>query len=464
MARLFSILTLAAFICCASSAPVFAEETSRGLRRTPIVKAVEKAKGCVVNISTEKLVVQRRYSRFRGPADEVFDRFFDDFFRNRRPRGRVERRKVQVPLGSGCVITEDGLVVTSEHVIRRASNIQLSLHNGDTYSAELVAADPIHDVALIRAKLNGKKLKAINMGSSADLMLGETVIALGNPFGFEDSVTSGIVSALDREITVGRGGKYKGLVQTSALINPGNSGGPLVNVLGELIGINTAVVSGAQGIGFAIPINDVRDHLAPLLISRRVAKGWPGFEGESAKNGKGVRVKTVHPRGPAKAVLKAGDIIQSIDGKSCKDSFDFALTVSERKAGGVLQLGLARKGKLLSAKIVLTAFPKVSPEKRLTLQLGVQGQKLTPELARTLRLWVKQGVLITDVAKGSPAAKAGLKLNDVMIQVDGKAVLTPRQAGLAVEAASGTREVGAVVVRGRYRVSIRLPLTALPPI
>ena len=220
---------------------VTAHGDDRALRRTPVVEAVERVHGAVVNISTERVVVRRSYDRFFGPGSDRFDQLFEDFFRRNRPGRVIERKKIQQPLGSGCVITPDGLVVTNEHVVRRATNIKLSLDTGEVLEAELLAADPEHDLALLRAKTT-KPLQAISMARSSDLMLGETIIALGNPFGFENSVTTGIVSAVRREITVGSGSgavHYKDLVQTSALINPGNSGGPLVNVLGELVGINT---------------------------------------------------------------------------------------------------------------------------------------------------------------------------------------------------------------------------------
>ena len=309
MNRLFlSLALLAAFPLCA--APADDAGARLALRRTPIVAAVEKVRDCVVNISTERMLVTRGGGLVPfGTGDDVFDRFFQDFFRG----PATEQRKVNAPLGSGCVITAGGLVITNEHVVRRASNVKLSLNTGETFDAVVLAADPAADLALLRAQTD-KPLKAIPMGVSSDLMLGEPVIAVGNPFGFENSVTSGIVSALNREITVGAGDDavhYTGLIQTSALINPGNSGGPLVNILGELIGINSAIVDRAQGIGFAIPIDRARDVLAPLLATPQVSEAWAGVRGATVPGRKGARVTQVEARGPAEKVLQVNDVIAS---------------------------------------------------------------------------------------------------------------------------------------------------------
>ncbi len=308
MSRLFLILALlAAFPLRAVAADD--AEARLALRRTPTVAAVEKVRDCVVNISTERMLVTRGggLAPF-GTGDDVFDRFFQDFFRG----PATEQRKVNAPLGSGCVITSSGLVITNEHVVRRASNVKLSLNTGETFDAVVLAADPAADLALLRAQTD-KPLKAIPMGVSSDLMLGEPVVAVGNPFGFENSVTSGIVSALNREITVGEGDDavhYTGLIQTSALINPGNSGGPLVNILGELIGINSAIVDRAQGIGFAIPIDRARDVLAPLLATPQVCEAWAGVHGATVPGRKGARVTQLEAHGPAEKVLQVNDVMR----------------------------------------------------------------------------------------------------------------------------------------------------------
>lgn len=450
MKRRLLILTAIVAWSSGSWAAASGRDARMDLRRTPTVKAIERVRGSVVNISTERVVVVRRgVSPFFG--DDVFDRMFEDFFGRGRGAGRVERKRVQTPLGSGCVITSDGLVVTNEHVIRRASNIKLSLPSGETFDAELLAADPTEDLALLRAKAK-HALKAIPMGTSRDMMLGEAVLALGNPFGFENSVTTGIVSAFNREIEVGgrEGIKYTGLVQTSALINPGNSGGPLVNILGELIGINTAVVDQAQGIGFSIPIDRARDVLAPLMATPQVSEAWPGFAAVTTEKRDGIVVKDVEPGAPAAQVLRTGDVIREVEGKRVCDLFDFLLRVVQHKPGDTVALAVTRKGKALPLRLMLGKMEVPSPAKMLRLKLGVQGQDLTPALARQLRTGVSSGFLISEVVPDSPAANVGLQPRDVLIQVGPHPVKGLREAASALRNTRPGQRVFVRLIRGNY--------------
>lgn len=418
------------------------------LRRTPIVIAVERVRDSVVNISTEQTVSVRRGFGPFGPGDP-FDRFFEDFWSGT----EVERRKVQIPLGSGCIITPDGLVITNEHVIRRATNIQLSLDTGETYEAELLAADPSGDLALLRAKAD-KPLKSIPMGISSDLMLGEPVIALGNPFGFENSVTSGIVSALNREITIGEQPDvvtYTGLVQTSAAINPGNSGGPLVNIFGELIGINTAVVDMAQGIGFAIPVDTARETLAPLLAGPRVTVGWLGIEGETIKGRNGARVVKVNPDGPAVKLLQPGDIITETDALPVKDIFDLDLFLVQRKPGDSVTLQVTRAGNPVRLRVTLAQAPTPSAEELLRDKLGVSGQDLTNALARPLNLAINEGVLISNVLPKGPADFVGINRGDVIIRIGALPVRNMQDAAAALQNAVAGQRLLVVIVRQNVR-------------
>ena len=424
-------------------------DPNRRARRTPIVEAVEKVRASVVNISTERTVLRRRFGDSFGFGDDQFDRLFEDFFRD----SRLERRKVQTPLGSGCIITPDGLMVTNEHVVRRASNIKLSLGTGEAFEATLLAADVRHDLALLRAKVD-KPFQSIPMGTSSDLMLGETVVALGNPYGFENSVTSGIISAFNREITVGRGQDaidFKGLIQTSALINPGNSGGPLINVLGELVGINTAVVDQAQGIGFAIPIDRARDVLAPLLSSPHVSEAWPGIETVTAKGRRGARISALDPKGPARQRLEKDDVIQEIDGVSVRDAFDFLLTIVQHRPGDSVSLKVLRNGTPKRLKLTLGRLPEPSPQELLSAKFGLTGQNMTPTLARQLRVAMTRGVLISDVVRDGPAAKVGLRRGDVIVQIGAYPVADLRAAGAALRTAQAGRQLFVMVVRKRWR-------------
>ena len=441
------------------------QDDTRAARRTPVVKAVEKVRAAVVNISTERVVVRRQYDGFFGPGGDEFDRLFDDFFRSQ--RGRViEKQRVQQPLGSGIIITSDGLVVTNEHVIRRASNIRLSLPDGETFEAELLAADPDEDLALLRAKTD-KPLPAIPFGRSADLMLGETVIALGNPFGFENSVTAGIVSALDRKVTVGSGAdavEYKELIQTSALINPGNSGGPLVNVLGELVGINAAVVSHAQGIGLAISADRARERLAALLATRSVAGAWTGIQAVTHDRQRGVRVVEIAPNSPAAAALQPEDNITELNGKPVTDLFGFALAITQRKPGDLLRLGITRGGKRKTVALTLAPVPEISAAEAFSARCGIEGKDLTPAVAKSLNIRVDQGVFITKINAPGPAADSGLQAGDIIVQIGAHPVRNLRDAAEAVLDARAGAQMVIVIVRGRYKAFTRITLAQPPSI
>ena len=450
----FSIL-IAALACAAlivaAQAPADAANTSDSnekdirIRRTPIVTAVEKARGSVVNISTERAVTLfRGFNSFSGPGGDPFDDFFRQWYR----APAVERRKVETPLGSGCVISADGLVITNEHVVRRATNIKLSLADGETFDAVLLAADPSEDIALLRMKTD-QPIKAIPMGGSSDLMLGETIVAMGNPYGFENSVTSGIISAFNREIRVGEI-KYEGLIQTSALINPGNSGGPLINVLGELVGINTAVVDQAQGIGFAIPIDRARDILAPLLATPQVSEAWPGIRAATTEGRDGARVLQVEKKGPAGSALKEGDIICEIDGAKVSDLFDFLVRVVQHQPGDEVSLKIVRNGKTASVKFALGRMPVPSPKKILHDKFGITGQNNTPELAEQLKIAINYGVLVSEVWPDSPAEKVGLEKSDVIIQIGAHAVRNLREAAAALRSTRAGERVFVRIVRGKY--------------
>ena len=448
--RLCSLLLLA----CAAAA--CAAESSIELRRTPVVTAVAKVQDSVVNISTEQVIAVRRGFGPSFGGNDPFDRMFDDFFRG----PALERKRVQQPIGSGCLITADGLVITNEHVIRRATNLKLSTKSGKTLDAVTLASDAANDLALLRAQTD-KPLTALPLGTSADLMLGETVIALGNPFGFENSVTSGIISAFNREIDISSGGEpihYTGLVQTSALINPGNSGGPLVNVLGELIGINTAVVDQAQGIGFAIPIDRARAALGPLLANVFVAESSAGIDAETAPERTGARIKSVVAKGPADGVLQPGDIIIKVDGFSVCDLFDLLMRTVQAKPEQRLALTVRRAGKEIEAQIKLVRVTPPSPRELLRDRLGLSGQDHTAALARQLDIAVQSGLLISDVTKDGPAAKAELRAGDVIIQIGPHPVRSLKDAAAALRMLQPGDRVTLMVFRHNYGATVRVTL------
>ncbi|MFO8011850.1 MAG: trypsin-like peptidase domain-containing protein [Phycisphaerae bacterium] len=402
----------AAGVFLVTAAPVLAAEAGSPTaaavdRRTPVVRAVERAAPSVVNLSTEQVRVVRPFFGFDLP--DVFRREFGDLFR--------PRRYVSGSLGSGAVISPRGYIVTNAHVVQRAEKIIVTLADESQHEADLVSADPEADLAIIKIETD-RPLTAIPLGTSADLMIGETVIAVGNPFGYQHSVTTGVVSALDRTLEPGQGVRYEGLIQTDAPINPGNSGGPLLNIRGELIGINTAIRAGAQGLGFAIPVDEVREIMVGLLNLRRPGSPWLGATFRTDTPGRAV-VEAVEPDSPAeKAGLKPGDRIVRLDGKAPANAIELETMLLEREAGREVRLALQRDGRRLEKTVHLAAAPKPDGEQLARKRFGLHLQELDPDLAATMRLWADRGLLVAGTDPGSPAREAGLRSGDVIVQVD----------------------------------------------
>ncbi len=413
---LIALPIFATFVCIpVAYNKVPARETVSN-RRTPIVLAVEKVGPAVANISTERLITQRHVDPFFGSRSELFDQFFNDFF------GQGQKQMVERPLGSGVIIDEDGYIVTNEHVVSRASKIKVRLSDGRDFEATMISSDPISDIAVLKIN-SSTPLPYVKMGTSRDLMIGETVIALGNPFGLENSVTTGVLSAKNRTMTFSSEYgeiKYDGLIQTDALINPGNSGGPLINIDGELIGINAAIVNQAQGIGFAIPVDKVRQTLVKLFNFRELNKIWFGVQVEEQNDvSKGIMVSSVEPGSPAdKAQIKNGDYITKIDVKEIQDILDFEKYILKKNAGDKLYITLNRGGREFKVNVTLEKAPLPSVEKLALEKLGLFVQDLTPELAKQLNLWwLKSGVLVSGVQKNSPAASVGIVAGHVLVYV-----------------------------------------------
>ena len=444
MSRLICALLFVLVACLSATAA----DAGRDARRTPLVEAIEKVRLSVVNIRTDSVVLRRSRDPFFGTGDDSFDRLFEDFFRPR----RYTREKVETPLGSGIILDQQGFVLTNEHVVRRATRIRVSLADNTTHDAALLCADPSEDIALLRIE-SDRKFQPIGLGTSRDLMLGETVIALGNPFGFENSVTNGIISALNREISVGDGGatrEYKDLIQTTALINPGNSGGPLLNIHAELIGVNTAVVSGAQGIGFAIPVDHVREVLAQLFANRRVQKAWLGAEVGQASADKPVTVRSVEANSPAaRTDVKAGDAITRIGGRPVPDLFAFHHQLALQTPGDRVRLEILRAGRRETVSPVLAERPRLSTRKRFQEMLGMSVQDINPTLRRALGLQVDEGAVISGLTRGGPGADAGLRTGDVIIQIESYRVRNVEEAAEVLEQTRPGQKVYVKVVRGR---------------
>ena len=378
----------------------------------------EQASPGVVNIQTSK--------KIRGAA---MPRFEDFFYGMPNPEGMQEH---EVPsLGSGFVISRDGYIVTNAHVIEDVESIKVIFADGKELGAEVVGRDTKTDIALIRVN-SDKPLFALPLGNSDAVRPGEWVIAIGNPFGLEHTVTAGIVSAKHR--VIGQG-SYEDYIQTDAAINPGNSGGPLLNLSGEVIGINTAIRPAANTIGFAVPVNMAKDVLPQLRTAGHVTRGWIGvviqkITPEISKHleleqDKGALVSKVMPEGPAaKGGLKRYDVIVEFDGKPIEEMSDLPRVVAATPVGKAAKMVVLRDGKRKTLSINVDAMeePKeaviAAAQHGSASQYGLLVQDLTPELAKNLGVEEDHGVVITGVVPGSPAAQAGLRREDVILEVD----------------------------------------------
>ena len=371
---------------------------------------------------------------------DVFKEAFPDLFR--------PRRQVTGSLGSGVLISPKGYIVTNAHVVQQANEIIVTLLDESQYKAELVGADPESDLAVIKVDAP-KPFQAIRMGTSSDLMIGETVIAVGNPFGYQHTVTTGVVSALDRTLQPAPNLKYDGLIQTDAPINPGNSGGPLLNIRGELIGINTAIRAGAQGLGFAIPVDKVREIMIGLLTVRRAGHAWLGLEFRADTAARAV-VKSVERDSPAlKAGLKPGDVVETLDGRPVTDCLELETLILDRKVGDTVRLGVRRGTALAENKVVLAEAPKPDGVNLARGQFGLHLQELKEELATTMRLAVDRGLLVAGVDEGGPAAGAGIRTGDVVVQLDRYRVDDLDALGRLLDQVNKGDRILCYVVRGR---------------
>jgi serine protease Do len=389
---------------------------------------VDKVKPAIVNISTTTVVKgPDLHERFMGPSNPFKDFFGNDFFE--KFFGDMPNKEFkQKSLGSGFIIDREGYILTNNHVIEKAQSIKVKLVDGKDFDATVVGRDAKTDIALI--KINTKQnLPSITFGDSDALEVGDWVMAIGNPFGLETTVTAGIVSAKGRVIGAG---PYDDFIQTDASINPGNSGGPLFNLNGQVVGINTAIVSGGQGIGFAIPINMAKDLLPQLKDKGKITRGWLGVviqrvtpeiaKSFGLKASEGALVSDVMEGSPAeKAGLKTGDVITSFNGKQIKDMDQLPRAVASTEIGKKVRLGIIRDGKEVEKEVVigemkeegLRAQGKPETEK----DYGLVVQNITPEIGKHLGLKDKKGVIVTDVQPGSPAQEADIRSGDIIKEI-----------------------------------------------
>jgi serine protease Do len=421
--------------------PLLAKE--QDLRRTPVVRAVERVGPAVVNISTEEVVRGGGpFFRFRDPLFEDFFREFFELF----PQRNLKRQS----LGSGVIINPRGYILTNAHVIARASRIHVTLIDNRTFEATLVGADPKTDLAVI--KIDAKEpLPAAPLGASEDLLIGEPVIAIGNPFGLSHTVTTGVISAIHRTIRSGSGRIYSDLIQLDASINPGNSGGPLVNIYGEVIGINSAIYRKAEGIGFAIPIDRAKRIVDDLIAYGEVRQIWLGITVQNLNpriadyfgysKRRGVLVVRVDPKGPAaQAGLRREDIIAAVGGSEPLNVRGYDTLTGAFTVGDLVPLKVFRNGKFLDFKVRAEKLPE-----RLALEiarqwLGLEVAGITPEARHRYRLAAAVGVVVVGVVPRSPAHRIGIEPGDVIRQINRfsikdldsfkKAVVRAKKSGL----------------------------------
>ena len=397
----------------------------------------------VVNISTTKhakLAQRGLPPGFGSPRGGTpFDDFFHDFLRNM-PRQQPQERHA---LGTGFILSADGYVVTNNHVVEGADEVIVKMRDGTEHEAKIIGTDPKLDVALIKFK--AKHLKAVTLGNSNKLRVGDWVVAIGNPFGLEQTVTAGIVSAKGRVIG---SGPYDDFIQTDAAINPGNSGGPLFNKQGEVVGINTAIYSssgGNNGIGFAIPINLAKSELDELREKGHVTRAQLGvhitdvdketMQALGLKNREGALVPQVVAGSAAdKAGILPGDVIVSFDGKAVHKAHDLPLRVARHTPGDRVKVGVIRNGhhKTITVKVEAmqdeeTAANGKPYHNNAKVRLGMVVDNLSSDLAARLQTRVKHGVVVQQVQRGMPAARGGIQRGDVIYRINGKDVDNVRE-------------------------------------
>ena len=420
----------------------------------------EKVRPGVVNIQVVKKIKNVDFGIphfFGNPFGQKnpFEDFFGPFSEGNPPRG-FEQRGV----GSGFAMSRDGYILTNNHVVEDADQIKVKLANGKEYDGKVVGRDPKTDLALV--KIDGSSdLRPLQLGNSDDLKIGSWVVAVGSPFGLEQTVTAGIVSAKGRVIG---SGPYDNFIQTDASINPGNSGGPLINMKGEVVGINTAIIASGQGIGFAIPINMAKEIVPQLEEKGHVTRGWLGVSIQEItpalaksldlKEKKGALVAQVVSGSPAeKAGIEQGDVIVEFDGKEVADSKDLPRVVASTPVGKTVTIKLSRNGKGLDRRVTVGEMEeKVEVSKAPSHRsLGITVQNLTAEIAKGLGLEKEKdtGVVVTGVEPGSAASNAGIRTGDVIREVNRKPVKDVEDFVQKIEKAKSQDNVLFLLQRGK---------------
>lgn len=414
------------------------------VRRNQVVEVVESVGDSVVNISAETTFTRR------------LSPFYDLFFFDVHPG--YERKYTTESLGTGLLITGSGIVVTNAHVIEGADRIVVTTQTGNEYQAEVIGLDVPSDLAVLKLKEWKGDVPPAKLTTSSDLMIGESVIAIGNPFGLSHTVTTGVISALDRTVKGEQGQVYSDFIQTDAAINPGNSGGPLVNVLGDVIGINTAIISNAEGIGFAIPIDRVKRVVKDLIQYGEVRPIWTGMKVRSLsveeqewmnmKQKKGVVVERVYHGSPAEqAGVQPGDLVLTINDHTIRTLDDWATVLSSVMPDTRVTLVLKRNGKSVEKSLLLTGPPEDLGEQLFETAVGI-----------IIRESYRSGLIISDVVEGSVADRYGITEGDLVTGINGARVETLKDVNQQMQKYVNDSSIILTVRRGYRGYYLKFPL------
>ena len=420
----------------ALSPAVYAKSEAMNTLPDSFSNLAEMISPAVVNISTVKIIkgggrVFRHFKRGPFGKDDPMQDFFDRFFGEDRQQDFKQRS-----LGSGFIIDKDGYIVTNNHVVENADKIRVILKDEKEFDAEIVGRDANTDLALIKIEPD-HNLPVVNFGDSDELKVGQWVVAIGNPFGLEHTVTAGIVSAKGRVIG---SGPYDDFIQTDASINPGNSGGPLISMKGEVVGINTAIVASGQGIGFAIPVNLAKGIIDQLKNNGEVTRGWLGVgiqnltrelaEYYGIENGKGVLVTEVFPGDPAdKAGIKPRDVISEVNGAKVETIRDLTGMIANIGVGEIVEIKGFRNGKEQTFKVQIakrdedSLYAKKS-KKEKEAELGLRVATLTPEIASRYNTTETEGVVVVAAKQGGKGAEAGVLTGDIIKEINHNPIKT----------------------------------------
>ncbi len=421
-------IMVAVFIVALAALPAMA--ATRMIPAT-FSELADMAKPGVVNIQTTKNV---------EGGGRVFRHFFGNPFGNRdgsedfmNPFMAPRQSRKEQSLGSGFIISKDGYIVTNNHVIKDADEIKVILHDNSEYKAKIIGSDPMTDLALI--KIKGKDFMPLKFGKSSQAAVGSWVVAIGSPFGLEQTVTAGIISAKGRIIG---SGPYDDFIQTDASINPGNSGGPLLNMDGEVIGINTAIIKSGQGIGFAIPSDMAMGIIDQLTENKQVSRGWMGVAIQpitkeladyyGVKEKTGVLVAKVFEGDPAeKAGIKPGDVVVEINGKTIENPRDLTVTIANLKVKETVKVTVVRDGDRKTFKVKLGKRPEENPQALASGQtydtFGFKYKTMDPALANRLGYPADtQGLVVVDIKEGSQARRSGVRPGDLLIELNRKKI------------------------------------------